>query len=58
MPVPIPYMENLNVKYEIPIQTKTYICNYCYKNVNSLRWIEKFSNEHFKCDDCWRKSGI
>ena len=58
MPVPFPIMDKNSVKYEIPIQIKNYFCNHCQNQRNSLRWIEKFSNEHFKCDDCWRKSGI
>lgn len=44
------------IKYEVPTQTKTYICNYCNKEVNSLRWIEKFRADHFKCDDCWNRT--
>lgn len=46
-------MTNPLIKYEVPTNPKIYVCNYCNKNVNSLRWIEKFSTEHFKCDDCW-----
>jgi hypothetical protein len=55
MPVPFPVMEN-KLKYNVPVQTKTYICKHCNREVNSLRWIGKFSNEHFKCDDCWSRS--
>ena len=57
MPVPFP-MEKDNIKYQVPIQTKTYICNHCHREVNSLRWIEKFSNQHFKCEDCWGRSRL
>ena len=53
MPVPFPTIEKNKVKYEVPTQTKTYLCNFCRNQKNSLRWIEKFSNEGFKCDDCW-----
>jgi hypothetical protein len=49
MPIPFPVI----VKYEVPIQTKNYFCNHCRNYRNSLRWIEKFSNEGFKCDNCW-----
>ncbi len=55
MPVPLPIIENYNIKYEVPIQTKTYFCNYCRNNTNCLRWMEKFRNEGFKCDSCWKK---
>lgn len=58
MPVPFPMLENDNIKYQVPYQTKTYFCNHCHKQTNCLRWVEKFSSEHFKCDDCWRKFGI
>ena len=57
MPVPFP-MEKDNIKYQVPIQTKTYICNHCHREVNSLRWIEKFSNQNFKCEDCWGRSRL
>jgi hypothetical protein len=56
MPVPFPIVEKYNVKYEVPIQTKTYFCNYCRNERNYLRWVEKFSNEGFKCDNCWSQS--
>ena len=56
MPVPFPMVEKDNVKYEVPIQTKTYLCNHCHNERNSLRWVEKFSNEGFKCDNCWNQS--
>jgi predicted SprT family Zn-dependent metalloprotease len=52
MPVPLS-LEKDNVKYNVPRRIKTYICNQCHKDVFSLRWIEKFSQEKFKCDDCW-----
>ena len=51
--MPVPSL----VKYEVPTQTKKYFCNHCQNQRDSLRWIEKFSTEHFKCDDCWHKSG-
>ena len=56
MPVPIPIIENYNIKYEVPIQTKTYFCNYCRNHTKCLRWMEKFRNEGFKCDSCWKKN--
>lgn len=58
MPVPFPMLEKDNVKYEVPYQTKTYFCNFCKNETNSLRWVEKFSNEGFKCDNCWNQSSI
>lgn len=57
MPVPFP-LEKENLKYNVPIRIKTYICNHCHKEVFSLRWIEKFSQEKFKCDDCWRNFDV
>jgi hypothetical protein len=56
MPVPFPIMEKDNIKYEVPYKTKTYLCNHCHNERNSLRWVEKFSNEGFKCDNCWIQS--
>lgn len=56
MPVPFPIIDKENIKYEVPTQTKTYFCNYCRNQTNSLRWIENFSNHGFKCDNCWNKS--
>jgi hypothetical protein len=55
MPVPLhfPVMDKDCVKYEVPNQIKMYFCNQCKNHRNSLRWIEKFSNEGFKCDNCW-----
>ena len=55
MPVPLhfPVMDKDCVKYEVPNQTKMYFCNQCKNHRNSLRWIEKFRNEGFKCDNCW-----
>lgn len=55
MPVPFPFP--VMVKYEVPIQTKMYFCNHCQNERNSLRWVEKFSNQGFKCDNCWNQSG-
>jgi hypothetical protein len=57
MPVPFP-LEKDKLKYNVPIRIKTYICNHCHKETNALRWIERFSEEKFKCDDCWQKFGI
>jgi len=56
MPVPCSIAKFQNVKYEVPFQTKTYFCNHCHNQRNSLRWIEKFSNQGFKCDNCWNHS--
>jgi len=56
MPVPFPIVETESFKYQVPLQTKTYFCNYCQNERNSLRWVEKFSNEGFKCDNCWSQS--
>lgn len=56
MPVPCPIVETESFKYEVPIQTKTYFCSHCKNDRNSLRWVEKFSNEGFKCDNCWSQS--
>ena len=58
--MPIPYLmeKSQNVKYNVPFQTKTYFCNYCQNDRNSLRWIEKFSNQGFKCDNCWSHSAV
>ena len=53
MPVPFPMVENKSFRYEIPTQTKTFFCNHCKNEMNSLRWIEKFSSQGFKCDNCW-----
>jgi hypothetical protein len=58
MPVPFPMIEKDNIKYEVPTQTKTYFCNNCKNETNSLRWIEKFSNYGFKCDNCWLQYSI
>ena len=55
MPVPFPFP--VMVKYEVPIQTKMYFCNHCQNERNSLRWVEKVSNQGFKCDNCWNQSG-
>lgn len=52
MPVSFPI-----VRYEVPNQTKTYFCNHCRNQRNSLRWMEKFSIEGFKCDNCWHQFG-
>lgn len=57
MPVPFPVMDKDSVKYEVPIQTKMYFCNHCRNQRNSLHWMEKFSNEGFKCDNCWHQFG-
>jgi hypothetical protein len=57
MPVPFPIVEPKNFKYEVPTQIKMYFCNHCRNQKSSLRWIEKFSNEGFKCDYCWQQSG-
>jgi hypothetical protein len=59
MPVPFPFpvMDKDCVKYEVPIQTKMYFCNQCQNERNSLRWVEKFSNQGFKCDNCWHQFG-
>jgi hypothetical protein len=54
MPVPFPIIDNDNIKYDVSNQIKTYFCNNCRNQTNSLRWIEKFSNHGFKCDNCWR----
>ena len=51
--MPVPFQI---VRYEVPFQTKMYFCNYCRNQRNSLRWMEKFSNEGFKCDNCWSQS--
>ena len=56
MPIPFLMVKPENLKYEVPIQTKTYFCNHCHNQRNSLRWIEKFSNQGFKCDNCWNHS--
>jgi hypothetical protein len=56
MPVPFPVVDKENIKYEIPTQIKTYLCNNCGNQKNSLRWIEKFRSENFKCEDCWIKN--
>ncbi len=60
MPVPLPFpvMDKESVNYEIPIQPKMYFCNQCQNQRISLRWIEKFSNEGFKCDNCWNYSTV
>ena len=55
MPVPFPIVDNENIKYQVPSQIKTFFCKNCGNYKNSLRWIEKFSSEHFKCEDCWEK---
>ena len=56
MHVPFPIMDNENIKYQVPSQIKTFFCNNCGNQKNSLRWIEKFRTEDFKCDECWRKN--
>jgi hypothetical protein len=58
MPVPYPMEKSQNVKYEVPFQTKKYFCSHCQNDRNSLRWIEKFSNQGFKCDNCWSHSAV
>jgi len=56
MPVPLRIVEIESFRYEVPFQTKTYLCSHCKNERNSLRWVEKFSNEGFKCDNCWNQS--
>lgn len=56
MPVSFPVLDKENIIYKVPIQTKTYFCNNCKNQTNSLRWIEKFRSEYFKCDSCWEKT--
>ena len=56
MPVPFPIMDDENIKYQVPTQIKMFLCNNCNKQTYSLRWIEKFRGENFKCEDCWKKN--
>jgi|688.fasta_scaffold611745_1 hypothetical protein len=56
MPVPFPIVDNEKIKYQVPAQTKMFLCNYCNQQTNCLRWIEKFRSENFKCEDCWTKN--
>lgn len=58
MPVPTLTMDKDKIKYVVPVQTRMYICNHCKNETASLRWIEKFRNEKFKCDNCWQQAGV